>query len=271
MCPVVVSAEPTNMNHIRYALEGNVAVVTLDRPGQLNALSAEMHVELRESLERAQQEGKALLITGSGKAFCAGQDLSERRIGPNGERPDLRKSIETRYKPLILQLRSMRIPTVCAVNGVAAGAGASIAMACDMVLAARSARFILAFVKIGLLPDSGSTFFLPRLIGHARASGLAMTGDALGAEKAAAWGLIWDCVDDDQLVEKALSVAQRMASGPTQAYLRIRAALEGATQRSLVEQIDLERDYLGELGMTDDYREGVEAFMQNRDPRFVGR
>lgn len=258
------------MQHIRYEVQDRVAQITLDRPAQLNSLCVPMHEELRECLARAQDEARALLLTGSGRGFCAGQDLSERRTAPGGERPDLARSIETWYKPLILQMRSLRIPTVCAVNGVAAGAGVSLALSCDMVLAARSARFILAFVKIGLMPDSGGTFFLPRLIGHARAAGLAMGGEPLGAEKAREWGLIWDCVEDDHLQDEAQALARRMADGPRQAYLRIREALDRSSANSLEAQLDLERDFIAGLGRSDDYREGVEAFMQKRPPDFRG-
>lgn len=258
------------MQHLHYELQDQVARITLNRPDQLNALCAPLHAELRECLARAEGEARALLLTGAGRGFCTGQDLSERRPGPNGERPDLWRSIETVYKPLILQLRSLRIPTVCAVNGVAAGAGVSIALACDMVLAARSARFIMAFVKIGLMPDSGATFFLPRLIGHARAAGLAMSGEPLGAEKARDWGMIWDCVDDDRLMAEAQALAQRMAVGPRLAYLRIRESLEKSTANGLQAQLELERDFMGELGRSDDYGEGVAAFAQKRAPQFTG-
>ncbi len=258
------------MQHIRYELQDRVARVTLARPEQLNSLNVQMHAELRECLNRAQDEARALLLTGEGRGFCAGQDLAERRSVPGGERPDLRRSIETWYKPLILQLRGLAIPTVCAVNGVTAGAGVSLALACDLVFAGKSARFVLAFIRIGLMPDSGATFFLPRLVGQARAAGLAMTGEPLSAEQANEWGLIWRCVDDEQLLAQAQAQAARMADGPRLAYLRIREALDRSTGHTLSEQLDVERDFLGELGASDDYREGVEAFMQKRPPRFAG-
>lgn len=259
------------MQNIRYELAADVARVTLHRPEQLNALSKDLHAELREALTRASTEARALLLTGAGRGFCVGQDLSERRFGPDGERPDLELSIETVYKPLILQLRSLPIPTVCAVNGVAAGAGVSLALACDAVLAARSATFILAFVKIGLMPDSGSTFFLPRVIGHARAMRLAMTGEPLTAEAALAWGMIWEVCEDGQLATEAFALAARMAAGPRQAYLRIRQAMDRSGANDLAAQLDLERESIGALGRSDDYREGVEAFKAKRPPRFSGR
>jgi len=258
------------MEHVRYEMNGGVARITLDRPQQLNALNAGLHAELRSCLARAENEARALLLTGAGRGFCAGQDLSERRGSPAGERPDLRRSIETIYKPLILQLRSLKLPTVCAVNGIAAGAGVSLALACDMVLAARSARFMLAFTKIGLMPDTGATFFLPRLLGHARAAGLAMTGEPLDASVAKQFGLIWDCVEDGQLVDAAGTLAERLAAGPRLAYLRIRQALDESHAHTLVQQLDLERDLLGELGRSDDYGEGVRAFLEKRPPRFNG-
>lgn len=259
------------MQHIRYELQNGVATITLNRPAQLNALSAQMNAELRDALARARdEEARAMLLTAAGRGFCTGPDLSERRTGPGGERPDLSRSIDTVYKPLILQLRSLPMPTVCAVNGVAAGAGVSLALACDMVLAASSARFVLAFVRVGLMPDSGATFFLPRLLGHARAAGLAMTGEPLSAEKALQWGLIWDCFDDERLQEEAQAMARRMAEGPRQAYLRMREALQRSASNSLEQQLDLERDFVGELGRSEDYREGVEAFLEKRPARFRG-
>lgn len=258
------------MQYIRYELREQVACITLNRPDQLNALCAPMHAELREALDRAQEEARALLLTGSGRGFCAGQDLSERRTPPGGQRPDLARSIETNYKPLILKLRGMRVPTVCAVNGIAAGAGVSLALACDAVLAARSARFILAFVRIGLMPDSGSTFFLPRLIGGGRAARLAMTGEPLAAETARDWGMIWDCVDDERLPQEAFDAAARMACGPRLAYLAIREALDRSSGSALLNQLDYERDAIGALGRSSDYGEGVEAFAEKRSPRFTG-
>jgi 2-(1,2-epoxy-1,2-dihydrophenyl)acetyl-CoA isomerase len=260
--------EPT----ILYASQGGVARVTLNRPDRLNSFNGRMHEEMRAALARAAADGsRVLVLTGAGRGFCAGQDLGERQAAADGARADLGESIERNYKPLVLSLRALPMPTVAAVNGVAAGAGASLALACDIVVAAKSASFIQAFCKLGLVPDTGATWFLPRLVGNARALGLAMFGERLPAEEAAAWGLIWRCVDDAGFVEAVDRLAAALAEAPTRALVRTREAIAGAATATLAAQLDLERDFQRELGYTDDYAEGVAAFAGKRPPRFAGR
>ncbi|MFC5299930.1 2-(1,2-epoxy-1,2-dihydrophenyl)acetyl-CoA isomerase PaaG [Azospira restricta] len=256
---------------ILYALEDGVAQITLNRPDRLNSFNTEMHLELRGALDRAAREARAVLLTGAGRGFCAGQDLSDRSVAASSAPPNLGESVETWYKPLVLQLKQLEMPVVCAVNGVAAGAGASLALACDIVLAARSASFIQAFCKIGLIPDTGGTWFLPRLVGDARALGLALTGDKLPAEKAEAWGMIWKCVDDAQLMDEARTLAKGFAAGPTRGFARTKQALRASWSNPLDDQLTIERDFMDELGRSHDYREGVAAFMEKRAPRFTGK
>lgn len=250
-----------------------VATVTLNRPDRLNSFTAAMHEELRGALAAVREDKsvRCLLLTGAGRGFCAGQDLSDRAVAPGQEAPDLGASIETNYNPLVRTLRELPMPVVCAVNGVAAGAGANIALACDIVLAARSASFIQAFCKIGLIPDSGGTWTLPRLVGHARAMGLAMLGDKVPAEQAEAWGMIWKAVDDDKLAEEAAALARQLATQPTQGLALIKRALSVSLDNDLDSQLDLERDLQREAGRTQDYREGVAAFVGKRAPKFEGR
>jgi 2-(1,2-epoxy-1,2-dihydrophenyl)acetyl-CoA isomerase len=247
-------------------------VLTLNRPDRLNSFNDAMHERLMSALVEAEADEscRALLLTGAGRGFCAGQDLSNRVFEP-GVVPDLTKTIERYYSPLVRKLRSLRTPIVCAVNGVAAGAGANIALACDIVLAARSAKFIQAFAKIGLLPDSGGTWFLPRLVGAARARGLAMLAQPLSAEKAEEWGLIWQVVEDEQLMERATRLAAHLATQPTIGLALTKRALDAAETNTLDEQLDLERDLQGEAGRTPDYMEGVMAFFAKRAPVFTGR
>ena len=256
---------------IRSELREGYRVVALNRPERMNALDVAMHQGLRSALDEAQRDPscRALLLTGTGRAFCAGQDLAE--IARPGAPSDLGGLIERYYNPLIRRLRALPMPVICAVNGIAAGAGANIALACDIVLATRSARFIQAFVKIGLIPDSGGTFFLPRLIGEARARALAMLGEPIAAEQAEAWGLIWKCVDDGKLQGEAEALTAHLATQPTAAIALIKRAFAAGARNDLDAQLDLERDLQSEAGQTADYAEGVRAFLEKRAPRFTGR
>jgi len=263
-------ASPTQ--HVQLEIDGGVATLTLDRPERLNSLTEAMHVELRDALAtvRATATARALILTGAGRGFCAGPDLNDRRVPPGSPPVDLGDSIERNYKPLILALRSLPIPVIAAVNGVAAGAGANIALACDVVVAARSAYFVQAFCRLGLIPDAGGTYFLTRRLGSARALGLALFGDKLPAEQAAAWGLIWRCVDDEALMPSVRAIAEQLAQGPTRGYARTKQAIYAAERQGLEAQLDLERDTQRELGFGGDYREGVAAFLEKRAPRFSG-
>jgi len=258
---------------ILFDVAKDAAKLTLNRPDRLNSFTVEMHREVGEILSRveADAEIRALLITGAGRGFCAGQDLSDRAVAPGAEGVDLGESLENRYNPLIRRLIGLPKPVVCAVNGVAAGAGANIAFAADIVLAARSAKFIQSFSNIGLVPDSGGTWILPRLAGQARALGLALTGEPLGAEKAESWGLIWRAVDDERLAAEAEKLVEHLASGPTKGLAAIKMAMRKSWLTGLDEQLDLERDLQRELGRSGDYREGVAAFTEKRKPNFTGR
>ena len=258
---------------IRFHIADGIARITLNRPERLNSFTAQMHAELRDALAQLADGGDArvLLLTGEGRGFCAGQDLSDRAVAPDAAPVDLGASIEQNYRPLVLALRALPLPVVCAVNGVAAGAGANIALACDIVIAARSASFIQAFCRIGLVPDSGGTFFLPRLVGNARAMGLALLGDKLAAEDAAAWGLIWKCVDDAELATTVDALLAQLAHAPTGGLAAIKRALHASAGNTLEQQLDLERDLQRALGNSADYREGVAAFLDKRPPRFTGR
>lgn len=259
-------------SNILFTLEEGLARLTLNRPDKLNSFNTDMHAEVRDALERtAREQARVLVLTGAGRGFCAGQDLGDRAVAPGGAAVDLGDSIERNYKPLVLALRRLPMPVVAAVNGVAAGAGANIALACDLVIAARSASFVQAFCRLGLVPDSGGTWFLPRLVGNARALGLALLGDKLSAEQAAEWGLIWKCVDDAELAGTVDALAQQLASAPTLGLARTKQAVYESWSRSLEEQLDLERDLQRELGRSADYAEGVAAFTEKRVPRFLGR
>ena len=259
------------------AQSGAVQTLTLNRPAALNSFTTELHAQLLAALNAAASDAsvRCVVLTGAGRGFCAGQDLADPAVAPDttpgAPAKDLGDVVDRFYAPLCLRLRSMPVPVVAAVNGVAAGAGASIALGCDMVLAARSASFIQAFAKIGLLPDSGGTWLLPRLVGRANALGLALLGDKLSAEEAQRMGLIWRCVDDETLASEAQALAQRLAAMPTKALVATRALLRGAHTHSLDEQLDLERDVQSRLGFTHDYIEGVTAFLQKRPAQFKGQ
>jgi 2-(1,2-epoxy-1,2-dihydrophenyl)acetyl-CoA isomerase len=258
---------------ILFEQRGAIARLTLSRPERLNSFNVQMHEEVALVLReiRGESSCRVLILTGAGRGFCAGQDLSDRAVAPGAEAVDLGESIERRYKPLVLALRALPMPVIGAVNGVAAGAGANLALACDLVIAARSASFIQSFSKIGLVPDSGGTWFLPRLVGHARAMGLAMLADKLCAEQAAQWGLIWRCVDDAEFPRAIEELAQQLAAAPTRGLARIKEAIYSSGSRTLAEQLDIERDYQRELGRSLDYVEGVAAFLEKRTPHFTGR
>jgi len=257
--------------NIVFETADGVARLTLNRPERLNSFNTEMHAEVRAALVSLKDSAaRVLVITGAGRGFCAGQDLTDRAVAPGGAPPDLAASIEKNYKPLVLALRSLPMPVIAAVNGVAAGAGANIALACDLVIAARSASFVQAFSKLGLVPDSGGTWTLPRLVGTARALGLTLLGDKLSAEQAASWGLIWRCVEDGELVSAVEDLARQFAAAPTRGLARTKQAIYEGLSRTLAQQLDIERDYQGELGHSADYAEGVTAFAAKRTPRFSG-
>jgi 2-(1,2-epoxy-1,2-dihydrophenyl)acetyl-CoA isomerase len=258
--------------HILFEINSGIARLTLNRPERLNSFNVAMHLEVRDALARTHSEAaRVLVLTGAGRGFCAGQDLGDRKPGVDGKRVDLGDSVENYYKPLILAIHELPLPVIAAVNGVAAGAGANIALACDLVIAARSTNFIQSFCKLGLIPDSGGTWCLPRLVGQARALGLALLGDKLPAELAAEWGLIWRCVDDTDLTSTVDALAAQLAVAPTRGLARIKQAMRASWQNSLPEQLNLERDLMRELGATADYAEGVAAFAGKRTPRFCGQ
>ena len=247
-------------------------VITLNRPARLNAFTEPMHQALREALAAAEadRDCRALLLTGAGRGFCAGQDLND-RLSKAGETPALGGALEAYYNPLVRTLRALPFPVVAAVNGVAAGAGANIALACDIVLAARSASFVQSFAKIGLVPDSGGTWILPRLVGPARARALALTAEPLPAEAAEAWGMIWKAVEDNALLAEAEKLCIQFAAAPTLGLALIKRALDAAWDNDLEAQLELECEFQREASLTPDYAEGVRAFMEKRKPKFEGR
>ncbi len=266
----------TNFESIKVDVTDGVATLMLNRPDRLNSFTVGMHGEVRAALDAIAEDRsiRCFVLTGAGRGFCAGQDLSDRAVSPTGapdaEGVDLGASIENYYKPLLQRLRALPMPTIAAVNGVAAGAGANIPFACDLVYAAQSATFIQSFSKLGLVPDCGGTWWLPRLIGPARAMGLTLLGEKLTAMQAADWGLIWRCVADDDLVTTVKAVALQLAAGPTRGYVRTRQAIDAAMLLPFEGALDLERDYQRELGTSADYREGVTAFIEKRAAHFTG-
>ena len=259
------------METVLLETDSGVLRVTLNRPDRLNAFNPSLHQGLAAAMGRAESDSsiRCVLVTGAGRGFCAGQDLTERDM-KSAQAVDLGGGLEAWYNPLVKRMRALPKPIVCAVNGVAAGAGANFALACDLVLAARSASFIQAFVKIGLVPDCGGSYFLPRLAGTQRAMALAMTGDRLSAEDAERWGLIWKCVDDDQLKDEAEKLCAALAAGPTASLGHIKKAIYASANNTLAAQLDLERDLQREIGKGGDYREGVAAFLEKRKPAFKG-
>lgn len=257
---------------IRFTLENGVGRITLNRPERLNSFTEAMHAELARALDALEAEPglRGLVISGAGRGFCAGQDLGERKPAEDGSRRDLAEGLEKRYRPLIGRLRALPVPVVCVMNGVAAGAGASLVLACDVVFAVESARFVQAFSKIGLLPDAGGTWFLPRLVGSARAMGAALFGEAVSAAQAESWGLIWRVVPDAALADTLAEVEATLAAGPTRAYAATKAALHASSGNTLAQQFDLECSLQRQLGHTNDYLEGMRAFAEKRPPAFTG-
>jgi len=249
---------------------GTIARITLNRPDRLNSFTAQMHGELREALASL-GDARVVVLTGAGRGFCAGQDLNERSVATDGHPADLGVTVETSWNPLIETLTQLPQPVIARVNGVAAGAGANIAFACDIVVAARSAKFIQSFSAIGLIPDSGGSWILPRLAGQARALGLALTGDPLPAEQAAEWGLIWKAVEDDALDAEVDAIANKLASLPPLGLAAIKSIIRSTWGRTLTQELHLQRDEMRRLGFTEDYREGVAAFLEKRTPNFTGR
>ena len=264
---------PDSPSPVIHERRDGYAILTLNRPDRLNSFNEGQHLALRAALDECEaDEGcRAVVLTGAGRGFCAGQDLSDRDPTMLGESPDLGLTLETFYNPLVRKLRALEMPVICAVNGVAAGAGANIALACDIVLAAKSAKFIQAFSKIGLIPDAGGTYWLTKHLGEARAKALALTAHPLSAEDAANWGLIWKAVDDDRLMDEAIALAEGFAAGPTRAYALTKQAIHAATTNTLDAQLDVERSLQREAGWSDDYKEGVAAFLQKRPANFRGR
>ena len=248
---------------------GAIARITLNRPDRLNSFTVRMHEELRDALAKL-GEARVLVLTGAGRGFCAGQDLNDRAVAP-GQTVDLGETVERYWNPLIRTIASMPQPVIARVNGVAAGAGANIAIACDIVVATKSAKFIESFSAIGLIPDSGGTWHLPRLAGQARALGLALTGEPLAAEKAAEWGLIWKAVDDDALDAEVDAIANKLASLPPLGLGATKEMIRSSWLYSLDEELGRQAGAMRRLGFTEDYREGVAAFLEKRKPTFTGR
>jgi len=253
---------------IRYDLADDVATITLARPEKMNGLTKVMRGELLDALDRAPREARAVVLTGEGRGFCSGQDLGDARsIGEL----NLEQTLREEYEPLLARITDCPVPTLAAVNGAAAGAGCNLALAADVVIAARSAVFIEAFARIGLIPDAGGTYWLPRLVGQARAMGMCLFADAIEAEKAAEWGLIWEVVDDDLLPARTQELALRLAAGPTVAHRLAKRALRQSHENDLTNQLALEAKLQAEAGATRDFMEGVAAFLEKRKPSFEGR
>jgi len=262
-----------NFQTITFTVDAGIASLTLNRPDKLNSFTGEMHAELRTVLDSIQNDKsvRVLVLSGAGRAFCAGQDLADPDMQMiDGKMPDIGNVVEKNYKQLVLRLQNLRVPTIAAVNGIAAGAGASVALACDLVIATKSASFLQAFSKIGLIPDTGGTWFLPQRVGMARAMGLALLADKLPAEKAAEWGLIWECTEDADFANRIDALAKQLSTAPTKALVRTRQAMHAAPGHTLEQQLSFEGGFMRELGWSPDYAEGVAAFMEKRAPKFTG-
>ena len=262
-----------NYQSIKFDVSDGQGRLTLNRPEKLNSFTTEMHAEIAHAIGRVSagtDDVRVLVISGAGRAFCAGQDLSEGQMSGSGP-VDLGETVERFYAPLVRSVQALSVPVVAAVNGVAAGAGANLALACDIVIAAKSATFLQPFTKLGLLPDTGGTHFLPRLVGSARAMGLALLAPRISAEQAADWGMIWKAVPDSDFADEVGALAAKLAKGPTVAFARTKRVLQASLGNELQAQLDLERDAMRDLGNTADYREGVAAFLTKREPTFKGR
>ena len=262
-----------NFKAILLDISEGVATITLNRPDRLNAFTASMHDELREAMKQAKADAsvRALLITGAGRGFCAGQDLSERMMDPGAAKVDVGDSLDKNYNPFLKGLHALPIPVVCAVNGVAAGAGCNLALAGDIVIAAKSASFIQVFSRIGLIPDAGGTYTLPRLVGTARAMAAAMLAEKVSAEQAVEWGMIWKCYDDDKFADQARALAKQLAGQATRALGLTKRAIYASSSNTFEQQLDLERDLQREAAASSDFKEGVAAFNEKRPAKFTGR
>jgi 2-(1,2-epoxy-1,2-dihydrophenyl)acetyl-CoA isomerase len=257
---------------IQFAHESATARIVLNRPDRLNAFTQQMHVELRDAISRAQREhARVLVITGNGKGFCAGQDLNDRSVAPGQAPIDLGESVEKNYAPLVKSIRSLPMPVIAAVNGIAAGAGCNFALACDLVIATESASFLQPFCKLGLIPDTGGSYFLPRLVGTQRAMGFALLGEKVTAKRAAEIGLIWECVVDSEFESHVRRIAAQLAQGPTMGYARTKQAIYESADNTLPTQLAVEAQLMRICGFSEDYREGVAAFKEKRAAKFVGR
>ena len=260
-------------NTILFEIADGIARLTLNRPDKLNSFTTEMHEEVQSAMAhlRGEPAARVLLLTGAGRGFCAGQDLGDSAVAPGTEPADLGKTIERYYGPLVLALRALPMPVVCAVNGVAAGAGVNLALACDLVIAKKSSSFIQSFARLGLIPDTGGTYLLPRLVGTARAMGLALLGDKLTGDQAAEWGLIWKCYEDGVFEAEVEKLLTHLAGAPTLGLARTKQAIYASANATLEQQLGVERDAMRSLGFSEDYAEGVKAFLEKRAPVFYGR
>ncbi|MCB1389638.1 MAG: 2-(1,2-epoxy-1,2-dihydrophenyl)acetyl-CoA isomerase [Rhodobacteraceae bacterium] len=261
----------TDSDTVLVSLDAGVLEITLNRPDRLNSFNESQHMALRAALNRAAGEARAVLLTGAGRGFCAGQDLGDRDPRTMDGPPDLGDTVRRLWAPLVRQIKALPMPVICAVNGVAAGAGSSLALACDLTLAAESAKFIQSFGKVGLIPDTAGSWHLPKLLGPQRAMGLALTAQPLPAGQAADWGLIWQCLPDDQLMPEARALARKLASGPTFGYAATKRAMQAAATNPLDTHLELEAELMKACGESDDYAEGVAAFLDKRPAEFKGR